>query len=157
MRIRFYPSLRVAGGKIVRRGGMEVYAAAMVKKRELFLDSSLLDHAPELIRIFAHEVFHFVWGRIGNETRRSWEALIRAERRRRMTGELGWSAQLYKNKLAIDSGRVWRDYLCESFCDTAGWYFSGVQTHDEFTLPVTARRKRARWFAELLEKRKLPI
>ncbi len=157
MNIRFRPSLRVAGGKIVRVGGTEVHAAALLRRRQLIFDSSLLGHAPELIRIFAHEVFHFVWTRIDNATRKSWEQLIAAERRLLIEGELGWSAQIYKDRARIDSGRRWRDYLCESFCDTAAWYFSGLRRHEEFTLPAGARRRRKRWFQSMIESRQLPL
>ena len=157
MRIRFRPSLRVAGGQIVRKGGTEVHAAALLRQREVIFDSSLLSHAPELIRIFAHEVFHFVWTRIGNATRKSWEQLILSESRLRVKGELGWSAQLYKDRARTPTGRRWRDYLCESFCDTAAWYFSGQHTHEEFTLPAWARMRRKRWFRAMITSRRLPL
>ena len=37
--------------------------------------------------------------------------------------------------------RRWREYCCESFCDTAAWMYSGVERHEEFTLggPLAAR------------------
>jgi hypothetical protein len=149
--------LRVAGGKVVPRSGTEVHAAAFLKQRQLIFDSSLLGHAPELIRIFAHEVFDFVWTRIDNTTRKSWEQILLAERRLRVKGELGWSAQLYKDRATIQAGRRWRDYLCESFCDTAAWYFSGHRTHEEFTLPSGSRRRRKRWFETMIESRQLPL
>jgi hypothetical protein len=157
MKIRFKNSLQVANGQLVPRGGEEVHAAAFLHTRELLLDSSLLEDAGELIRIFAHEIFHFVWRRLDNSTRASWERLVRAERRVRVKGELGWSAEMRKLKLKTTTGRAWKDYICESFCDTAAWYFSGGRAHEEFTLPISARRARKRWFDNLIEKRRLPI
>ena len=40
----------------------------------------------------------------------------------------------------------WRDYLCESFCDTAAWIYSGVRRHPEYTLAARHRNRRAEWF-----------
>ncbi len=157
MKIRFKSSLQVANGQLVLRGGEEVHAAAFLHKRELLLDSSLLDDARELIRIFSHEMFHFVWQRLDQRARASWERLVKTERRNRVRGELGWSAEMRKVKLKNTTGRIWKDYICESFCDTAAWYFSGGQQHEEFTLTLTARRVRKRWFDNLIARRRLPI
>jgi hypothetical protein len=157
MLIRFRPSLRVAQGKLVSRGGTEVHAAAFLKKRELVLESALLDSAPELIRIFTHEVFHFAWRRLDNKTRKDWEVLLLAERERKVRGELGWSSESRKQKLKSSSGTAWKDYICESFCDTAAWFFHGRCDHEEFTLSRTARTKRGQWFEKLTRERRLPI
>jgi hypothetical protein len=135
---------------------MEVHAAAFLKKREMFMESALLDDAPELLRIFTHEMFHFVWRRLDNESRRAWDELLRREHRAKVKGELGWSAELAKQELKPGSLRRWKDYVCESFCDTAAWFFSN-RRHPEFTLAVHARRVRARWFRELLRNRRLPL
>lgn len=157
MRIRFRPSLRVARGKLVVRGGTEVHAAAFLNRRELVLESALLDDAPELVRIFTHEIFHFVWRRLDNQTRKSWEAILLSEHELKVRGELGWSAELRKQKLKSPTGPRWKDYVCESFCDTAAWYFGGSRKHEEFTLTRTARTKRRRWFESLTRERQLPI
>ena len=53
-----------------------------------------------------------------------------------------------KQALRGTSGRRWREYLCESFCDTAAWLYSGLPSHEEFTLAPRFRRPRARWFAD---------
>lgn len=138
-------------------GGEEVHAAAFLQQRELLLESALLDDARELLRIFAHEIFHFVWRRLDNATRLTWERLLRAEMRRGVRGELGWSAEMRKVKLTGHTGRAWKDYVCESFCDTAAWYFSGGRPHDEFTLASAAKRLRKGWFDKLVAQRRLPI
>ena len=86
---------------------------------------------PELARILTHELFHFAWVRLSNQSRRSYEALVRNEWKRRTRGELGWSAESRKaalfqgSRIAARRGKYWREYLCESFCDTAAWLYSG--------------------------------
>ncbi len=57
----------------------------------------------ELARILVHELFHFAWVRLGNPARRSYEALVREEWKRRARGELGWSAESRKRALSKGS------------------------------------------------------
>jgi hypothetical protein len=93
---------------------------------------------------------------LSNQTRWSWEDLLRSEFHARATGELGWSAEWRKDKLtrmdrargtaALPSTPPWRRYACESFCDSAAWLFSGLRDHGEFTLAPRFRQRRARWF-----------
>ncbi len=94
--------------------------------------------AAEFPRILAHELFHFVWLRLGNGMRRSFEDVLRAEILRVARGELGWSSEWRKLKLESRDWEArtprWRDYCCESFCDTAAWMYSGVRSHPEYTL-----------------------
>ena len=47
----------------------------------------------------------------------------------------------------------WRDYLCESFCDTAAWIYSGVRRHPEYTLAARHRDRRAEWFRGVFRQR----
>jgi len=161
VRIHFEPQLRAARGKLVSGGkpGLPVHAGSFIRERKIILDSELLVHAPELMRILTHELFHFVWRRLDNATRQSWDALARGQLG--WPGELGWSAEWRKQSLkSADSAsgtRRWREYLCESFCDSAAWYFSGRQRHPEYTLPTKLRRGRRQWFARLLLERKLPL
>ena len=79
--------------------------------------------------------------------------MIQAEIGRRARGELGWSAEWRKHTLAVTggeaAGRRWREYLCESFCDTAAWEYAGVSGHEEFTLAKRWRDARHGWFEEL--------
>jgi hypothetical protein len=74
-------------------------------------------------------------------------------------GELGWFAESRKSALPYTAPRAsydpqlcsliqWREYLCESFCDTAAWLYSGVRRHGEFTLRGRYRKRRAEWFHE---------
>jgi len=50
--------------------------------------------------------------------------------------------------LPARTGRGWREYLCESFCDTGAWLYAGVKGHDEYTLAARFRKRRRAWFAE---------
>jgi len=149
VRIQRAPGLRD------RRG--PVHAGSFLRERRIAFDCT----DGELPRIFVHELFHFVWLRAGNPVRRSFEELLRAERTGRARGELGWSAEWRKNALTEAAVRrrtgAWREYCCESFCDTAAWLYSGRRSHSEFTLGGRCRKKRARWFQEVLEARGLSI
>jgi hypothetical protein len=129
----------------------EAHAAAFPRERRMVFDSS----PAEFRRIFVHELFHFVWLRKGNAARRSYEDLVKAECLAGLPGELGWSAEW--RKLALDArdiqtrGRRWREYCCESFCDSAAWLYSGVERHAEFTLAARPRNRRRAWFAKTVE------
>jgi hypothetical protein len=78
-----------------------------------------------------------------------------------ISGELGWSAEW--RKLALKPSDVtkrtrrWREYCCESFCDTAAALYSGVRRHSEFTLPVAGRRARRAWFDSQIGGKPVPI
>lgn len=137
--------------------GMEVHAASFIRQRRMVLDRALLAHPPELARILVHELFHFVWVRLSNADRLSWHAVLSRELSRRARGELGWSSELRKSQLpsgaAQARSRLWREYACESFCDTAAFLLSGIPTHPEFTLKPAFRRGRARWFGEFFRHR----
>ncbi len=129
---------------------MAVHAGSFLRKREILLDSALLASPPELTRILTHELYHFVWIRLGNPARRSYEDLVKAECRRSAPGELGWSAEWRKCALGVRDrtarSRRWREYVCESFCDTAAWLYSGGGRHAEFTLGAVDRKRRKAWF-----------
>lgn len=138
-----------------RRG--PVHGGSFLRERRISLSCS----SAELARILVHEIFHFVWLRLGNPKRFRWEALLAGEGRERRQGELGWSAEWRKNALrAADWNgrtRAWRLYCCESFCDTAAWLYSGAKRHPEFTLAGKARNSRRRWFVETIETTELSI
>lgn len=134
-------------------------AATHIPRRRILLDSGLLAHPGEFERILVHEIFHFAWVRLSNQTRRNWEGVLAAEFRAGARGELGWSSEWRKNKLQSDKLRrsdiqgrtpAWRRYVCESFCDTAAWLCAGLRVHDEYTLVAGARRLRRSWFANHL-------
>lgn len=141
--ITFAADLRVIRGVLHpdHISGREVHAAAYLRRRAIVLDEALRSNAPELRRILLHELFHFVWVRLGNLRRGEYAALLASERIRRARGELGWSAERAKPDAA--EGRAWREYMCESFCDTAAWYFTG--DHLEATLAGRFRERRRKW------------
>jgi hypothetical protein len=119
--------------------GQPVHAGSFLRKREIVLDSSLRQSRAECTRVLVHELFHFVWVRLGNPARREWRQILDAERKAGARGELGWSSEWRKEAAAAD-------YACESFCDTAAWMYAGVREHDEFTLADRWRAKRQAWF-----------
>ncbi len=131
-----------------RRGAVD--GGAFLRRRRIVLDAGLARRPSEFTRILIHELFHFAWLRLGNPLRRSWEDLLAAECAAGASGELGWSAEW--RKLALGKrhraarGRRWREYCCESFCDTAAWLFAGLRAHPEFTLPLSCRARRREWF-----------
>jgi hypothetical protein len=150
------PALTVGSGKLYsqRSYGQPVYAGSYIRKREIVLDRELKSRPKELARILTHELFHFAWVRLGNRARRSYERLLLQELKNKARGELGWSAESRKSTLAHRPRPTshnlvrWREYICESFCDTAAWLYSGVRRHDEFTLGARNRTRRAEWFSE---------
>lgn len=149
------PKLDAVPGLRDRRGA--VHAAAFLRERRIAFDCA----RREFPRILVHELFHFVWLRAGNTVRRSFEELLRREREAGARGELGWSAEWRKRALAPADitvrTRKWREYCCESFCDTAAWMYSGTVAHSEFTLSRRFRDFRQRWFLETIESRRMSI
>jgi hypothetical protein len=159
--LRFLPALTADRSRLYsnRPNGQPVYAGSFIRKRKIVLDQELERQPRELARILVHELFHFAWVRLGNPTRRSYEALVREEWKQRARGELGWSAE--SRKRVLSNGRLstppWRDYLCESFCDTAAWIYSGVRRHPEYTLAPRHRNRRAAWFRAVFQHGAIPI
>jgi len=142
--------LEIRRGMADRRG--PVHAGAFLRERRIAFDAGLAADPDEFARIFIHEIFHFAWLRLGNPRRWSFEDLLHAEIRGRARGELGWSAEWRKRALAARDAarrtRRWREYVCESFCDTAAWLFSGVRAHPEYTLARRFRDRRRQWFRQ---------
>jgi hypothetical protein len=128
----------------------------------MVLDAELAGKSRELVRILTHELFHFVWARLGNERRRSYDELLHHEWKQRARGELGWSSESRKSMLPhhpppTTHHPTWRDYACESFCDTAAWIYAGIARHPEFTLAPRHRKRRAEWFQANFQGRRIPI
>jgi hypothetical protein len=152
IRILFLPALRAHRGKLLsgQGPGVAVHAGTFLRRREIILDAGLLACPGELARILIHELYHFVWLRLDNHTRRSYADLVAEEIRKGARGELGWSAEWRKQVLTAQDRRKgtrrWREYLSESFCDTASWLFSGSRGRDEVTLAAPFRRRRSLWF-----------
>ncbi len=163
LRVRFAPAPRAHRGKL-RSGegpGAEVHAGSFLRKREIVLDAALLASPAELTRILTHEIYHFVWMRLPNRARRSYEDLVAAECRRRAPGELGWSSEWRKGSLTArdrrERTRRWRQYVCESFCDTAAWLFRQAGRHPEFTLDRAGRGRRRAWFLSRGELKRISV
>jgi hypothetical protein len=162
--LHFLPSLTADGRRLYsnRPHGEPVHAGSFLRKRRIVLDRELERQPKELARILVHELFHFAWVRLGNPARDSYASLVREEWRRHARGELGWSAELRKRALLKHSrrptsSRPWRDYLCESFCDTGAWLYSGVRRHPEYTLAARHRMRRAEWFQRVFARGGIPI
>ena len=153
-----------------------LHAASFIRQRYVVLRRELFRRRVELGRILYHELGHFLWPRLGNPLRQSYDALLRQEFRDGTRGELGYSAELRKGKLRerIGSGKanpsrdrkravregsrrpvsLWREYVCESFCDTAAYVLLGLERrvkHSEYTLSRAARACRCRWVAEVCD------
>lgn len=130
--------------------GNDAHASTFIRKRIIVLDSELRWNKTERARVLLHEMFHFAWVRLGNSRRLAWEDLLCREWLAGARGETGWSAEWRKRELSragVEArSRAWREYCCESFCDTAAWVFGGSET--EVTLANRHRRKRRRWFEE---------
>jgi hypothetical protein len=118
--------------------GTPVHAASFIRRREIILEYELLDK-PTLPLILVHEIFHFVWARLSNATRASFSALLAEEFRRNARGELGESASVRKQ---LDPHS--RDYVCESFCDTAAWLYAARGRNA--TLAGRWQTRRRLWF-----------
>jgi hypothetical protein len=141
------PPVRIEFAASLKPG---VHAATFIRQRRIVLDAALRSQSRELERILIHELFHFTWLRIGNAPRWSYEQLLAEEADRRARGELGWSAEWRKRELSredrVRRTRRWREYVCESFCDTAAWLHGRCKRHEEFTLAGTHRARRRKWF-----------
>lgn len=141
--------------------GQSVHAASFIRERRIVFDSALLAKPAEFRRIAAHELFHFAWARLGNPARRDWELLLQRECEAHARGELGWSAEWRKRELRPSDwrGRTrrWRDYACESFCDSAAWVFTGAHPHEEATLAARHSTRRAAWFGNFSKTRGMTI
>ncbi len=132
--------------------GTAIYAAAFIRQRRIVLESALLRQPQTLRLILTHEVFHFVWARLGNKARREFAALLRRELTSGARGELGESSGVRKAALTSTdhlrgSSMRWREYVCESFCDTAAWFYSVETDRADFTLSRRWMTIRRRWFA----------
>ncbi len=115
-------------------------------RREIVFDADLLSHAPDFVNIVAHEIYHFVWRRLGNRERKDWSLLLGGEKR---PTHAGLSSQLRYEAWRESGGeRHWSAYLCEAFCDSA----AALTSPNSRISP-----HRRRWFGRLMKKRKLPV
>src|SRR5260370_4541156 len=153
--IRFLAAPKAYRGKLLSgktAKGREVHAGCFPRRRLIVLDAAVKKQPKELARILIHELFHFGWLRLGNPKRRSFESLVGGEVGNRVRGELGWSAERMKATVSrtdrMIRSRRWREYVCESFCDSGAWLLAGVGRSEEFTLPAAARKARRAWFEQ---------
>lgn len=131
----------------LKDGSRSAIAGADLRRRIIQLHPSLKRDPRERARILAHEIFHFVWVRLGNPKRAAWKQHLREELQRGARGELGWSSEWRKRELPARFDA----YACEAFCDTAAWLYSGVEKHEEFTLARRWRKARRRFFQDELD------
>jgi hypothetical protein len=129
-----------------------VHAASFIRERRIVLEDTLLDNALDLQSILIHELFHFVWSHLGNVARSEYQELVRHEIKEGIKGETGESAGVAKCKLQAGDHDLpksrWKNYVCESFCDTAAWFY-GSRTNKHFmTLARTKLRRRELWFGQ---------
>ncbi len=147
------PQLSTSGGKLFSCAtrGKEVYAATFVRQRRIVLDLALLQQ-PALFRaILIHELFHFVWVRLGNPVRNSFGDLLLKELDGKARGELGESSSIAKLSAwnSPKGGRHWSHYTCESFCDTAAYLLSGSNAGEERSrLAQRWLKARTTWFVK---------
>lgn len=151
--LEFLPDLRAYRGELLScdatTRGNAVHAASFLRERRIVVEDALLKNATNLRCILVHELFHFVWWRLGNPARREFDALIRNEVRVRIKGELGESSGVAKSKLHAGdcegSTPRWKNYVCESFCDTAAWLYGDRTITELVTLPRRRISNRESW------------
>src|ERR671914_591869 len=75
--VSFRPHLTAYKGKLLSKSpkGDAVYAGSFLRERKIVLDETMLRTPRVLERIFVHEVFHFVWSKLGNNLRTSYEEI----------------------------------------------------------------------------------
>lgn len=149
--VEFRPKLTAYRGRLLSgklETGTPVHAAAFIRQRRIVLESELLARPGKLKLILTHEIFHFVWARLGNARRSEFSAILRNEAKLGARGELGESSARKKAELRAHdrehNTRRWRDYVCESFCDTAAWHYANSHS-SEFRLAARWRARRERW------------
>ena len=105
--VSFRPNLTAHRGKLLSKSpkGHAVYAGSFLRKRKIVLDEQMLRTPRVLERIFVHEVFHFVWSKLRNDLRCSYEDMVLEEFENNTLGELGWSAESMKLQLTKTAGR----------------------------------------------------
>jgi len=142
------PEIRYQTG-LIDTAGNPAHAATFIRQRLIILDEELLRNKTAHQRVLIHELLHFVWVRLGNQRRLDWEQLLSREWDARARGEMGWSAE-WRKRLLTDADRKkrtqkWREYCCESFCDTGAWVYGADES--EVTLAAGRRSRRKVWFA----------
>jgi hypothetical protein len=151
--VSFQPDLAACRGKLLARAsgrGTAVYAASFIRQRRIIFETSLSSDIAQLRFFAVHEIFHFVWARLGNRNRAEFSLLLAAEIAQGARGELGESSAIQKVRIGPEEGskrsQTWRDYVCESFCDTAAWLYSGAPARNVRPLASRWQKRREVWF-----------
>ncbi len=152
--VEMKPQLSVSRGQLLssEERGTPVYAASFIRRRCIVLDSALLA-TPRLLRaILVHELSHFVWVRLSNLSRNQFSLLIQQEHGSKARGEVGESASVHKLALssswASGHARLWRNYICESFCDTSAAVFVPDAPRPRPHLSLRWLRIRCEWLRQ---------
>ena len=155
--LEFRPQLTAYRGKLlsgVPDRGCAVHAATFLRERRIVLEDVLLKDSGRMQSILIHELFHFVWWGLGHSSRHSYTLLIRQEIDKGARGELGESSAVAKARLRSSDSELstarWKNYVCESFCDTAAWIYGARRTNPSATLAQTRVNQREAWFAQHL-------
>ncbi len=146
--VTLQPDLTAHRGQLLsgQTCGIAVHAATFIRQRRIVLETALL-RKPLLLRlILQHEVFHFVWVRLNKTLRSEFAALLETECQSHARGELGESAAVHK---CGPTETLWRNYVCESFCDTAACLYAGAPPNLEYRLAHRWRKKRHNWIESL--------
>lgn len=153
VQVAFLPELTAYRGQLLSGSnrGTPVYAASFIRQRRIVLETALLSNPAVLRFIFVHELFHFAWLRLGNARRNQYSCLLSSEIKAKARGELGESSAVKKSEFLAarnlaTSSRIWRDYLCESFCDSAASIFTEGPLHEGSKLGKTWTALRREWF-----------
>lgn len=152
----FRPHLTAYRGRLISHAagrGTAVYAASFIRRRKVVFDASLADNPRHLRFFLVHELFHFVWSRLGNPKRAEFARLLAQELAGGARGEMDESSALSKERLRKASPQRWRDYICESFCDTAACLYAG--TRGNSSLAPRWHKGRQKWFQYLIQSQAL--
>jgi hypothetical protein len=160
VQVAFLPGLTAYRGKLLSRAdrGTPVYAASFIRQRRIVIEQDLLSSPAVLRFILVHEFFHFVWVRLGNTSRAEYSRLLVAELVGKARGELGESSAVKKAELQPDGklsppSKLWRDYACESFCDSAASIFTQGPVHEGARLGKAWSKIRRQWLLQKLADR----
>ena len=154
----------------LRNGDRSTQAVSYVREKVIVLRQRLFRQRWLGQRLFYHELCHFLWPRLGVRARKRFVRHLECERARGLRGELGYSAQYRKARLlrntgagakhlfrTIFQGQAWREYACESFCDTGAYALARAAGSRpalrsvEFTLGARRRPARlAAWWRTLV-------
>lgn len=142
----------------LRNGDRSTQAVSYVRERVIVLRQRLFRQRWLGQRLFYHELCHFLWPRLGVRARKRFVQHLR--RARGLRGELGYSAQYRKSRLprpGQPGQAAWREYACESFCDTGAYALARAAGSRpalcgvEFTLGARRRPARlAAWWRTLV-------